>query len=80
MNINSNFSAIYSNASLGIQRGMQGAARNAAQVAGAEQLSGTADPTQPLLDNKSDSISVRANAKVLKAADDTLGTLLDVMA
>ena len=46
---------------LGIQRGADGLARNAAEIASAGQM-------------------VQASTKVLKAGDDMIGTLLDVMA
>ncbi len=80
MNINPSYSTLYANAYRGIQRGMQGMDKNAAQLANPVQLQGGADPTQPLVANQMDSIAVRANAKVLATADDTLGTLLDVIA
>ncbi len=80
MNINPTYNSVYNTASMGIQRGMQGLDRNAAQVASTSQLQGKSDPGQALVESKIDSTAVRANAKVLAAADDTIGTLLNVMA
>ena len=80
MNIRPTYNDAFGSASLGIQRGMQGLARNAAQLASADQLQGNADPTQPLVANQIDSVAVRVNAKALATADETLGTLLDVVA
>jgi hypothetical protein len=79
MNVNSAYGN-YHSASAGIQRGMQGLARNAAQLAGSQQLEGTKDATQSLVDNRVAKTNVQANVKALAAADETLGTLLDVTA
>ncbi|CAK0769086.1 conserved hypothetical protein [Gammaproteobacteria bacterium] len=80
MNISSSFNSSCSNAAQGIQRGMQGLANNAAKLASTGQLEGTSDPTKPMLDSRVSSIHARASAKVLAAADGTLGTILNVMA
>lgn len=79
MNVNSAYSN-YNSASMGIHRGMQGLARNAAQLAGSQQLEGTKDATQPIVDSRVARANVQANVKALATADDTLGTLLDVTA
>jgi len=80
MNISATFNSSYNNASLGIQRGMQGLENNSSKLASTEQLEGKANPTQSMIENRVDSLSARANLKVLSAVDGTLGTLLNVMA
>lgn len=70
----------FDNAVLGIQRGMRGLERNAAELASAKQMEGRADPTQPLVETRINSLDAQANVKVLKTADEVMGTLLDVLA
>ena len=67
---------------LGIQRGADGLARNAAEIASAGQMDGSAgrDLAQPLVEQRQNLEQVQASTKVLKAGDDMIGTLLDVMA
>ena len=63
----------------GIQRGLEGARKNASDIAKA----GTSDnPTvedfiKPLVDLKVNSLQVRASAKVLETVDKTIGSLFD---
>lgn len=67
---------------LGIQKGLQGARASAAEIASAEQAS-SSDPngvTAALLALKQHEMQVAVSAKTVKAADDMIGTLLDVLA
>ncbi len=67
---------------MGIQKGLDGLNRDAAQIASAKQMKNesSADLAQPLTNLVLDKLQVAASAKVVKAADETLGTLLDVLA
>jgi len=67
---------------MGIQKGLDGLSRDAAQIASAKQLQkdSSADLAEPLTNLVLDKLQVAASAKVVKAADETLGTLLDVLA
>ena len=67
---------------MGIQRGLDGLSRDAAQIASAAQLKNeaSADLVKPLTNLILDKLQVAASAKVVKAASDTVGTLLDVLA
>ncbi len=64
------------NALLGINRGMQGLARNAAEIASADSMRNGV-PIEPLVDAKMNRLQVEANVTVLKRVDETLGSLLD---
>ena len=72
----------FSSGVMGIQKGLDGLNRDAAQIASAAQLKNeaSADLTKPLTNLVLDKLQVAASAKVVKTADDTLGTLLDVLA
>jgi len=61
-------------AQLGISRGMANVAQDAQAVASG------ADPTAPLIDASQQKLSVEANAKMLKIANQTMGTLINIMA
>lgn len=66
---------------IGIQKGMQGA-RTAADIAGAEQ-SAASSPTGvavSLLALKVAEQQVAVSAKVVASADETIGSLIDVLA
>lgn len=76
MEINSAFSTALS----GIQRGMQGLDRNAAELASVKMMEGNASPVEPLVESKVNSLQVAANAKMVSTLDETLGTLLDIRA
>lgn len=67
---------------MGIQRGLDGLNRDAAQIASAAQFKNEApaDLAQPLTHLILDKLQVAASAKVVKTAGETLGTLLDVLA
>ena len=67
---------------MGIQKGLDGLNRDAAEIASAKQLKNdaSADLAKPLTNLVIDKLQVAASAKVVKTAGDTLGTLLDVLA
>ncbi|MBO6848872.1 MAG: flagellar biosynthesis protein FlgE [Marinobacter sp.] len=70
----------------GIQDGMMGMENAARKIArgGADGPQGTADGSnsliEPIVDLKLYERSVEASAQVVKTADETLGTLLDIKA
>lgn len=70
----------------GVQDGMVGMENAARKIArgGADGPQGTAESAsslaEPILDLKVYERSVEASAQVVKTADETLGTLLDIMA
>ncbi|NOY62711.1 MAG: hypothetical protein GXP10_06065 [Gammaproteobacteria bacterium] len=66
----------------GVQRALSSAQRNASAIASAEQMSSGSGSglVQPLLNLKQDQIQLEASAKVIKAADEMIGSLLDVEA
>jgi len=76
--------AAYQSGLLGIQRGMAQLNRHAEDIASARQLnpetSSDADLTRSLIGLKESEIQVAISAKVIKTADETLGTLLDEFA
>lgn len=61
----------------GVQRGLAGLRRDAAQLASAKQMRGETDSVQPLVDLSQNRLQVEANVKVMRAADSMLGSLLD---
>ncbi len=60
----------------GIQRGMEGLNRNAAEIAQASTGEG-GDVLQPLVESKVNKLQVEVNTKMLKTQDEVLGTLFD---
>ncbi|HSP00190.1 MAG TPA: hypothetical protein VLN90_01880 [Thioalkalivibrio sp.] len=66
----------------GIQRGMDGLQRNAADIASADRLNGTETRSivEPLVGQIQNATQVEASVKVLKTENDMLGALLDVKA
>ncbi|MBZ0073161.1 MAG: hypothetical protein K8I04_15705 [Gammaproteobacteria bacterium] len=62
---------------LGIQKGVQGVRTSASQIASAGT---TTDMTAALVALKPQELQVAASAKVIEAADDMLGALLDTFA
>ncbi len=77
-----NISGIGQAGLLGVQRGAEGLSRNAAEIASAGQMNGSAarDISQPLVEQTQNLEQVQASAKVVKAGDLMVGSLLDVMA
>ena len=69
----------FSEAILGIQRGLSSAREHAAQIASADQFNSDSPSSmvEPMLGLKQDSLQVQASAEVLKAVDDMLGSLFD---
>ena len=69
----------FSEAILGIQRGLSSAREHAAQIASADQFNNDSPSSmvEPMLGLKQDSLQVQASAEVLKAVDDMLGSLFD---
>jgi len=63
----------------GIQKGLQGLRRVASEIASSQQMS-EAKPTdlsRAMVEMKLHANQAKASAKVLKAADELLGTLID---
>lgn len=63
----------------GINNGLDGLRRNATEIARATTGDGT-DTPRALVDLRADQRQVEASLKVVKAADEMLGSLLDVQA
>ena len=75
MNINS----VFSEAVLGIQRGMASASRHAAEIASAGQMNSNS-PTnlvESMVGLRQDELQVQASTEVLKAFDAMIGSLFD---
>ncbi len=66
----------------GIQTGMNGLSENAAELASARQMDGSAerDISKPLVDLTQNVLQVEASAKVLSASDEMIGRLINEMA
>lgn len=83
MNIGSLSGSALSVGVAGVQQGLENATVAAQQVVGAT-TSRPAEPVQdiakPLVDLKQSELQVQASAAVIKTADETLGTLLDITA
>ncbi len=61
----------------GIQRGMEGAARNAGRIARSGE---NGPPVKEMVALKENQHLVESSAKVVRAADEMIGTLLDIEA
>ena len=75
--------SVQSSAVMGIQQGLNNLRRNASEIASADQLSQAGkdtDLTGSLIGLKESEVQVQANAKVVSAVDEVLGTLLDTQA
>lgn len=64
----------------GIQRSTQGMARSAAEIARANKPGDKTNVTRALVELKQHEHAAKANMKTLKAADQMLGSLLDIKA
>ncbi len=67
----------------GIQRGLQGLRRNAAEIASAQHMNPgipNKDLTRSLVELHQNELYTTVNIKTLKTADQVIGTLLDVKA
>jgi len=75
--------AIQNEAIQGIQRGLDGLRKNAAEIASADQLNKAGKDTSlegalvGLLQNK---VQVQASAKVVSAVDEVIGSIIDTRA
>ena len=72
----------FSEAMLGIQRGLSSAREHASQIASADQFNNDSPSSlvEPMLGLKQDKLQVQASTEVLKAVDDMLGSLFDAKA
>lgn len=67
----------------GIQRGLDGLRRNASEIASADQLNQAGQDTDlegSLLEMQQNKTQVQASAKVVSAADEVLGTIINTFA
>lgn len=75
--------AVQNSAVMGIQQGLNNLRRNASEIASADQLNQAGSETDlvgSLVGLKQSEVQVQANAKVVSAVSDVLGTLLDTEA
>ncbi len=75
--------SVQSNAVLGIQRGLDGMRKNAADIASADQLNNTGQETDlvnAVVELNQNKVQVQASAKVVSALDEVVGSLLDTRA
>jgi len=78
-----NLSSIQQTGLEGIQRGLQGIEKSASEIVKAgttDDASGSASFVEPIIELRLYERSVEASAKVVKVADEVLGTLLDTLA
>jgi hypothetical protein len=70
------------NALYGIQKGLSGIDKNAAKIASADAFNSQnpVDFAQPLVELQSNRLQIEVSAKVMTAIDETIGSLLDVVA
>ncbi|HEB92419.1 MAG TPA: hypothetical protein ENI94_02935 [Gammaproteobacteria bacterium] len=61
----------------GINNGLDGIRRSATQIAHTDNTTNPADTARALIDLRTNQHQVEASAKVVKAADEMLGSLLD---
>ena len=67
----------------GINRGLEGMRKSAAEIASADQLNKSGQETdlaRSLLEMQQSQVQVQASAKVVSAVDEVLGTLIDIRA
>ena len=67
----------------GIQRGLDGLRKNAAEIASTDQLYKAGQDTDlvgSLVDLQQNKIQVQASAKVVSAIDSVIGTIVDIRA
>ena len=72
-----NIGNVFSNALLGIRRGMAGLNRDASQIASAKAMGGESSSVAPLVDSQVNRLQVEASAKVAKTADEAVGSLFN---
>ena len=71
-----------SNALQGIQKGLAGIDKNAAQIASADNFNSPnpVNSAQALVELQNNRMQVEVSAKVMKSVDEAIGSLLDVVA
>lgn len=71
-----------SSALYGIQKGLTGIDKNSADIASADAFNSKnpADLAQSLVDLQGNRLQVELSARVLKTVDETIGTIIDVVA
>jgi len=75
--------SVQSEAVQGIQRGLDGMRKNASEIASADQLNKAGKDTSlvgSLVDMEQNKMQAQASAKVVSAADEVLGTIIDLRA
>jgi hypothetical protein len=75
--------SVQSEAVQGIQRGLDGIRKNASEIASADQLNKAGKDTSlvgSLVDMEQNKMQAQASAKVVSAADEVLGTIIDLRA
>jgi hypothetical protein len=75
--------SVQSSAALGIQRGLDGMRKDAADIASADQLNNAGQETSlvdSLVSLKQNQVQVQASAKVVSALDEVIGTIIDTRA
>lgn len=84
--IENNISSAFANGALGLQRGSQQITQASRDIASStvdshvSAFQGGVNVTDALTDLQEGAINTQASAKVISAANDTLGTLLDTFA
>jgi len=75
--------SVQSSAMLGIQRGLDGIRKNAAEIASADQLNNAGQETDllsSLVELQQNKVQVQASAEVISALDEVIGTIIDTRA
>lgn len=70
-------SGLFGSALLGIQRGMNGLNRDAAQLASAKAMNGQGPTVEPLVDSKVNRLQLEASAKAAQTIDQAIGSLFN---
>ena len=75
--------SVQTSAVQGIQRGLDGMRKNAAEIASADQLNQAGNDTDlagAMVEMNQNKVQVQASAKVVSALDEMVGTLIDTRA
>ena len=75
--------SVQSEAVQGVQRGLDGMRKNASEIASADQLNKAGKDTSlvgSLVEMEQNKMQAQASAKVVSAADEVLGTIIDLRA
>lgn len=75
--------SVQTSAVQGIQRGLDGMRKNAAEIASADQLNQAGNETDlagSMVEMNQNKVQVQASAKVVSALDEMVGTLIDTRA